>query len=316
MISHIEAGAFVAQQNLQELSLSLNRLSNVDGVFEGLNNLRKLSLGSNQLANINHGAFDSLFSLVELRLENNSLTSLYPELFQNQPRPLELSLSSQYPSQPNNWDCNSLCWLKHEEGHGTINFLMDNNNLHPRCANAGDWGSLQCGDAGNFAKVLNQWVSTGPLCWMLQPCWATFICQAKIFSAGTCPEPGGVRFSARSKNNGPYNQGSQVTYNCFDEESGTITCQNSGRWSPGPTCPGAKYWYDLCLFAAILFSLFFCAVLVHLLTRTFESCHVKNSLRLKRQKLKLLTFLMPVNLYTHCSPQLDLWFRKRQPPHL
>ncbi len=54
-----------------------------------------------------------------------------------------------------------------------------------------------------------------------------------------CPEPGGVPFSSRTRYNGPYNVGSEVTYSCLHGGGGgTITCQSDGVWTKKPTCSG------------------------------------------------------------------------------
>ncbi len=68
--------------------------------------------------------------------------------------------------------------------------------------------------------------------WMFNVLWYVF------FFTGTCPEPGGVPFSSRTRYNGPYNPGSQVTYSCHDGNVGTITCQSNGGWTQKPVCSG------------------------------------------------------------------------------
>ena len=64
-----------------------------------------------------------------------------------------------------------------------------------------------------------------------------------------CPEPGGVSFSTRTHYTGPYNPGSQVTYNCFDGGSGTIACERSGSWTQKPVCSGQSvaFHFDVTL---------------------------------------------------------------------
>ncbi len=64
-----------------------------------------------------------------------------------------------------------------------------------------------------------------------------FLPFLSVCYSGVCAEPGGVLFSRRTKYNGPYNPGDQVTYSCFHGEGGaTITCQRSGTWSQMPIC--------------------------------------------------------------------------------
>ncbi len=49
-------------------------------------------------------------------------------------------------SKSNNlWNCSSLCWLKHEELHGTVTLKLE---LSPVCAIGGEWETLSCGAAG------------------------------------------------------------------------------------------------------------------------------------------------------------------------
>ncbi len=61
-------------------------------------------------------------------------------------------------------------------------------------------------------------------------------CDCPPLFPGVCPEPGGVRFSSRTKYTGPYNPGSDVTYRCNDGEVATITCQRDGEWTQKPSC--------------------------------------------------------------------------------
>ncbi len=76
--------------------------------------------------------------------------------------------------------------------------------------------------------------------------------QKAFVNSGDCPEPGGVRFSTRTRYNGPYNSGSQVRYNCYDGSSRTITCQSSGAWTQKPRCTGG--WF--CSYSEETFVLF------------------------------------------------------------
>ncbi len=142
-ISSIEVGA-LRIPSLKELELGYNEIATVATItFIGMFSLQELSLDRNQISHIEEGAFDSLYSLTELHLHNNSMTSLSPDLFINMPRPLELILSIPDFVNTNMWNCSSLCWLKHEEQHETI----DGYYL-PICTTGGDWSSLQCGDPG------------------------------------------------------------------------------------------------------------------------------------------------------------------------
>ncbi len=59
-----------------------------------------------------------------------------------------------------------------------------------------------------------------------------------LYSAGACPELGGVPFSTRTRYNGPYNPGSQITYSCrYGGGTGTVTCGQPPGWTKLPTCP-------------------------------------------------------------------------------
>ena len=58
--------------------------------------------------------------------------------------------------------------------------------------------------------------------------------------AGVCPEPGGLPFSTRTRFNGPYFVGSNVSYSCFDGVRETMTCQSDGEWTSKPICNGAS----------------------------------------------------------------------------
>ncbi len=89
---------------------------------------------------IENGAFDDLYSLVFVQLYGNRLTTLSPNLFINVPRSMTMVLS--FPRYANQWYCSSLCWLKHEQQHGTYR------GGDPICKYGIDWNSLQCGDNG------------------------------------------------------------------------------------------------------------------------------------------------------------------------
>ncbi len=152
-ISSIEEQAFEGMGSLQLLMLSSNRLTALkSGMFAGLRNLKWLIVGSNQISSIGEGTFSSLHSLKYLRLSCNRLKTLSPDVFRNLPRPLRLNLNC-YPRNSNQWNCNSLCWLKHEEERGTIKWTqwhVDGKLFpsYPTCADGRDWNSIQCGDPG------------------------------------------------------------------------------------------------------------------------------------------------------------------------
>ncbi len=144
-ITSIPTGVFNHLTQCTYLRLGSNQIASVpEAAFQGMVSLKEL----NQIANIEEGTFDHLQSLKILWLYNNNLTSLSPDVFINLLRPLELSLS--YISRDTNqWNCPSLCWLKHEEQHGTVTWW---GRLLPRCADHGDWASLQCGDVGKVTR--------------------------------------------------------------------------------------------------------------------------------------------------------------------
>ncbi len=146
-ISHIEPGAFRGLLNLNLIGLSTNRLSGVrKEVFASLYNLQSLKLSWNNINKIEEGAFDSLFSLTSLDIRQNRLRTLSPDLFINTPRPIVQLLMSD-ANDTNQWDCSSLCWMKHDEQHGTVNFRWLRFSP-PKCSGDNDWASLQCGHPG------------------------------------------------------------------------------------------------------------------------------------------------------------------------
>ena len=113
-------------------------------MFAGLCNLQEILLGQNQISHIEEGAFDSLVSLTYLHLYKNRLTTMNPDIFANVPRhPLVLHLSS--TPGTNQWNCSSLCWLKHEELHGTVKW---HDGSVPTCADPVNWLLLPCGVQG------------------------------------------------------------------------------------------------------------------------------------------------------------------------
>ncbi len=169
MISTIQKGAFHGMVALDWLKLSANEIYFIiPGTFDHLSHLRVLLLDSNQISTIKSdmfkglyflhilfinfntifsieaGAFDSLYSLKKLHLYHNRIKTLKPDLFINQPHPFELVLSES-PEHRNDLICSSLCWLKHEEEHGTITWP---DNMFPRCTDNVAWPSLSCGHSG------------------------------------------------------------------------------------------------------------------------------------------------------------------------
>ncbi len=235
-ISSVGDGAFSDLRSLLMLSLMSNKLTSVHSrMFTELHYLQQIMLSSNEISEIEEGSFDDLFSLQKMLLHNNKLATLSADLFINLPRPLELSLSDP-DGDTNVWNCSSLCWLKQEMQHGTVTWWFD---YSPKCADGGSFKSQQCGDKGQIKHSIQHQMDLWHISSIL-----FFDCNYLAFilsHSGTCPEPGGVPFSSRTRYNGPYNPGSQVTYTCFSGESGTVTCQSSGVWTMKPTCSGDDY---------------------------------------------------------------------------
>ncbi len=142
-ISHIETETFANLKSLLHIWLNINRLTRLKfGQFAGLNLLQGLWLENNQISHIEQGAFDSCYSLNKLHIWHNKLSTLSPDLFINLPRPLTLALSGRHK---NRWNCSSLCWLKHEKQHGTVDWSA----TYPLyCGAGGDWRTLLCGEHG------------------------------------------------------------------------------------------------------------------------------------------------------------------------
>lgn len=140
-LTSIPAGLFQDLPSCTKLDLDHNeiRFLNRD-TFMGLTNLEELYLHSNEIRKLDPSLFATQFALRHITLYGNILTTLSSATFENLPRPLELSL------QGNPWNCSSLCWVKHEEQHGTINWLKE--VYHTRCTEGGGWRSLGCSDKG------------------------------------------------------------------------------------------------------------------------------------------------------------------------
>ncbi len=158
-ISAIEWGMFEGLTSLQQLTLSYNHIANISlqrETFTDLHSLRCLYLESNRLTNISPGTFDSLQGLDIINLWGNRLIGLSPDLFINQPRRFVLRMSKpcrssprfNKPSQTNQWDCSSLCWLKHEVQWVTIKLR----GYAPICSTGRNWASLVCGDHGKLSE--------------------------------------------------------------------------------------------------------------------------------------------------------------------
>ncbi len=144
-ISHIQESAFDSVSNLHELYLGHNTISDINWVSRNLQNLRLIDLESNQISNIQHETFNH-HSLSNIFLHNNYFTSLDPDFFINLPRPLNLTFSGTRGT--NRWTCRTLCWVKHEEHHGTLKLSHNGQNYQPKCADGTEWESLPCGSSG------------------------------------------------------------------------------------------------------------------------------------------------------------------------
>ncbi len=157
-ISQLEPGTFSSLKHLKQLRLDNNLISSLhQGVFLGLSNLTSLLLLRNHISILHPGIFDPLHSIQTIYLFRNRLTTLNPEIFLNLPRhPLSISMSHG-ENDRNQWVCTSLCWLKHEEQHGTIKWILDTSL--PICADGREWSLLECGDKGLwtiYEKSLNE----------------------------------------------------------------------------------------------------------------------------------------------------------------
>ncbi len=154
-----------------------NHLSVItSGMFKGLNNLHSLDISFNPISHIEPGAFDDLYSLRRIYLYRTNLTTLSPDLFLNVPRPLELWMA--HWSEPNQWNCNSLCWLKHEEQQRTVSFSSSG----PKCADGSKWSALQCGDQGQCVKD-QFWCAKGVL--DVSCCCEFFVAALLLFTFAT-----------------------------------------------------------------------------------------------------------------------------------
>ncbi len=143
MIASLPDGIFHHLSQCQILHLDHNQILSVHKQsFMGLKRLEKLYLHDNPLSSIDVHSFDFLYFVKLLWLHNTKLKILSPNLFTNLPRPLSLTLSS--PLYRLSYS--SMCWLKHEEQHGTVEWAF--RGMPPLCAEGKDWNFLQCGVPG------------------------------------------------------------------------------------------------------------------------------------------------------------------------
>ncbi len=149
-ITTVPVGVFSHLRQCVTLVLSYNKISIIrPGMFTGLYNLQHLSLHGNLIRIVEMGAFDSLYFLSEISLYYNRLRTMSPHLLTNLPRPIKLDM--RIPSgQTNQWHCSSLCWLKHEEQHGTV--VWRDVESDPRCADGSQWKTMECGDPGENCR--------------------------------------------------------------------------------------------------------------------------------------------------------------------
>ncbi len=143
-IIYLPPGVFSNLSKSHILHLERNKISSIEREsFIGLTKLKRLYLGWNPIFLIFESAFDNLHSIKMIGLNNIPLTFLPSNLFLNLPRkPLGLALSG----PANQWECNSLCWLKFEEFHETV--VWESVGKFPTCADVEDWSLLQCGHPG------------------------------------------------------------------------------------------------------------------------------------------------------------------------
>lgn len=144
-LSELQQGTFLSVPSLTELYLDDNLIRRLNtGMFLGLSHLKTLHLGDNLIHTIDQDTFKHVPTLRQLNLVHNRLTYLSPDIFATLLRPLTLFLTWPH-GDSNRWNCDSLCWLKNEELHGTVHWW---GRFVPRCAGPVSWDSLQCGDAG------------------------------------------------------------------------------------------------------------------------------------------------------------------------
>ncbi|XP_022327082.2 uncharacterized protein LOC111126616 [Crassostrea virginica] len=95
LIEYIHDGTFAHLRNLEILSLANNRIRTLQSYsLNGLINLKQLSLRRNRLSVLQTTDLDAVrFSLKELDLSSNSLSTLTSNMFSNMPKLLNLNIS-------------------------------------------------------------------------------------------------------------------------------------------------------------------------------------------------------------------------------
>lgn len=153
-ISHISSYTFHYLSKCTKLSLCCQQISTIQpGAFNGLVSLTHLSIHTNQICSLHMDIFSELFSLKTLLIHDNPLKVLDPAVLKNLPRPLEFSMTYHFSGKPLAiWDCESLCWLKHEEQQGTITWWEPRKTRQPQttplCRMRLKWKNLQCPKKG------------------------------------------------------------------------------------------------------------------------------------------------------------------------
>ncbi len=157
-ISSFESETFANLGSLVGLYLVENHFSVLQSsMFAGLVNLQEIYISKNQISVLEEGVLDSLYSMKKIELTMTDLTTLNANVFINLPRlPLTLILSAESETT-SKWKCSSLCWLKHEEQHGTVVWYM----YPPKCSGEVEWTSLQCDDKG---KICANWAVMPLIC--------------------------------------------------------------------------------------------------------------------------------------------------------
>ncbi len=113
-------------------------------MFNGLVSLAELVLEKNEIEIIKPGTIDNLQSLRRLNIAQNRVTTLDENLFDQQTRPIQLTISYSGITTDLPWQCETLCWLKEKEMSGAITWF--NGDFLPECANGLDWGRLDPSD--------------------------------------------------------------------------------------------------------------------------------------------------------------------------
>ena len=111
-----------------------------DDAFVGLDNLKDLRLNDNNLTEIKGIWFRDMRSLKKLSIEGNPFVHLPSSSFDTLPRPIKVSVS--YFEEPSVLQCTGLCWLKGEEENKTITWFSDWKK--PKCSKGIKWDNLTC----------------------------------------------------------------------------------------------------------------------------------------------------------------------------